>query len=116
MPQTVAQLEIVEELLHPVTIPVGPVHEVVFADLEDPMRSNARPSRSVPAPFALVDQVPLVEHRLHGREDADQETPTAEARRKLEYDLYYVRYGNTLLDAVILLQTVRVMLWPSAAH
>jgi sugar transferase (PEP-CTERM system associated) len=39
-----------------------------------------------------------------------------EARRKLEYDLYYVRYGNTLLDAVIMLQTVRVMLWPSAAH
>ncbi len=41
---------------------------------------------------------------------------SVEARRKLEYDLYYVRYGNTLLDAVILLQTVRVMLWPSAAH
>lgn len=40
----------------------------------------------------------------------------AEARRKLEYDLYYVRYGNTLLDAVILLQTMRVVLWPSAAH
>ncbi len=40
----------------------------------------------------------------------------AEARRKLEYDLYYVRHGNTLLDAVILLQTVRVMLWPSVAH
>jgi sugar transferase (PEP-CTERM system associated) len=40
----------------------------------------------------------------------------AAARRKLEYDLYYVRYGNTLLDAVIMLQTVRVMLWPSAAH
>jgi sugar transferase (PEP-CTERM system associated) len=39
-----------------------------------------------------------------------------EARRKLEYDLYYVRYGNTLLDAVIMLQTLRVMLWPSAAH
>jgi sugar transferase (PEP-CTERM system associated) len=42
-------------------------------------------------------------------------TPAA-ARRKLEYDLYYVRYGNTLLDAVILLQTLRVMLWPNAAH
>ena len=39
-----------------------------------------------------------------------------EARKKLEYDLYYVRYGNTLLDAVIMLQTLRVMLWPSAAH
>jgi sugar transferase (PEP-CTERM system associated) len=40
----------------------------------------------------------------------------AESLRKLEYDLYYVRYGNTLLDAVILLQTVRVMLWPNPAH
>lgn len=40
----------------------------------------------------------------------------AEARRKLEYDLYYVRYGSTLLDAVILLQTLRLMLWPSVAH
>jgi sugar transferase (PEP-CTERM system associated) len=39
-----------------------------------------------------------------------------EARKKLEYDLYYVRYGNTLLDAVIMVQTLRVMLWPSAAH
>jgi sugar transferase (PEP-CTERM system associated) len=39
-----------------------------------------------------------------------------DARKKLEYDLYYVRYGNTLLDAVIMVQTLRVMLWPSAAH
>ena len=44
-------------------------------------------------------------------------TSTADgARKKLEYDLYYVRYGNTLLDAVIMVQTLRVMLWPSAAH
>ncbi len=40
----------------------------------------------------------------------------ADHRHRLEYDLYYVRYGNILLDAVILLQTVRIVLWPSASH
>jgi exopolysaccharide biosynthesis polyprenyl glycosylphosphotransferase len=39
-----------------------------------------------------------------------------EARRKLEYDLYYVKYGSVLMDFVILLQTVRVVFWPSSAR
>ncbi len=40
----------------------------------------------------------------------------ADAARKLELDLYYVKYGNILMDIVIILQTARVMLWPSSAR
>lgn len=39
-----------------------------------------------------------------------------EARRKLEFDLYYIKYGSILMDFVILLQTVRVVFWPSSAR
>ena len=34
-----------------------------------------------------------------------------DARHKLEYDLYYVKNYSTFLDLVILIQTVRVILW-----
>src|SRR5213079_2417364 len=33
-----------------------------------------------------------------------------EARMKLEYDLFYVRYGSLFLDIAILLQTVRYLM------
>ena len=36
----------------------------------------------------------------------------ADAREKLAYDLYYVKNRSLFLDIVILLQTVRVVLWP----
>lgn len=39
-----------------------------------------------------------------------------DAARKLEYDLYYVKYGNILMDIVITMQTARVVLWPSSAN
>ena len=39
-----------------------------------------------------------------------------DARRKLEYDLYYLKNCSIFLDMVILLQTVRVVLWPNSAH
>ena len=35
-----------------------------------------------------------------------------DARRKLEYDLYYVKHQSLLLDLIIILQTVRVILFP----
>jgi lipopolysaccharide/colanic/teichoic acid biosynthesis glycosyltransferase len=35
---------------------------------------------------------------------------------KLQYDLYYLRNYNLLLDLFIVIQTVRVILWPAGAR
>jgi sugar transferase (PEP-CTERM system associated) len=39
-----------------------------------------------------------------------------DARSKLSYDLYYVKNFSILFDLTILLQTLRVVLWPSGAR
>ncbi len=39
-----------------------------------------------------------------------------DARSKLSYDLYYVKNFSILFDFVILLQTLRVVFWPSGAR
>jgi sugar transferase (PEP-CTERM system associated) len=39
-----------------------------------------------------------------------------DARSKLSYDLYYVKNFSILFDIVILLQTLRVVLWPSGVR
>ncbi|PAL25237.1 TIGR03013 family XrtA/PEP-CTERM system glycosyltransferase [Sphingopyxis sp. GW247-27LB] len=39
-----------------------------------------------------------------------------DARVKLEYDLYYAKNYSPFLDLLILLQTVRVVLWPEGAR
>jgi sugar transferase (PEP-CTERM system associated) len=39
-----------------------------------------------------------------------------DARAKLSYDLYYVKNFSILFDFLILLQTLRVVLWPSGAR
>jgi sugar transferase (PEP-CTERM system associated) len=39
-----------------------------------------------------------------------------DARHKLEYDLYYAKNYTPFLDVLILLQTVRVVLWPEGAR
>jgi sugar transferase (PEP-CTERM system associated) len=39
-----------------------------------------------------------------------------DARQKLEYDLYYAKNYTPFLDLVILLQTLRVILWPEGAR
>lgn len=36
--------------------------------------------------------------------------------KKLQYDLYYVRHYSLLLDLFIVIQTVRVILWPSGVR
>jgi sugar transferase (PEP-CTERM system associated) len=41
---------------------------------------------------------------------------TADARHKLEYDLYYAKNYTPFLDLLILLQTARVILWPEGAR
>ena len=41
---------------------------------------------------------------------------TEDARQKLEYDLYYAKNYSPFLDLLILLQTVRVVLWPDGAR
>ena len=38
-----------------------------------------------------------------------------DARHKLEYDLYYAKNYSPFLDLLILLQTIRVVLWPQEA-
>lgn len=39
-----------------------------------------------------------------------------DARVKLKYDLYYVKNGSLLLDFLILMETVRVIVWPDGAR
>ena len=39
-----------------------------------------------------------------------------DARHKLEYDLYYAKNYSPFLDLLILLQTLRVVIWPSGAR
>lgn len=39
-----------------------------------------------------------------------------DARAKLEYDLYYAKNYTPFLDVVILLQTLRVVMWPEGAR
>ncbi len=39
-----------------------------------------------------------------------------DARRKLEYDLYYIKNYSLVFDLLIILQTVRVVLFPSGAR
>ena len=39
-----------------------------------------------------------------------------DARNKLEYDLYYAKNYSPFLDMLILLQTLRVVLWPAGAR
>jgi sugar transferase (PEP-CTERM system associated) len=39
-----------------------------------------------------------------------------DARHKLEYDLYYAKNYTPFLDVLIILQTVRVLLWPEGAR
>jgi len=36
----------------------------------------------------------------------------SDARQKLEYDLYYIKHFGLMLDTIIVLQTIRVVLWP----
>jgi sugar transferase (PEP-CTERM system associated) len=39
-----------------------------------------------------------------------------DARQKLEYDLYYAKNYTPFLDILILLQTIRVVIWPDGAR
>jgi len=39
-----------------------------------------------------------------------------DARRKLEYDLFYMKHFNVLRDLAILLQTCRIVLWPQGVR
>jgi sugar transferase (PEP-CTERM system associated) len=39
-----------------------------------------------------------------------------DARQKLSYDLYYVKNRSIFLDFLILIQTIRVIVWPSGAR
>ena len=37
-----------------------------------------------------------------------------DARSKLSYDLYYVKKSNFLFDLLIIMQTLRVLIWPGS--
>lgn len=50
--------------------------------------------------------------QLHYRYAASEE----ESKRKLEYDLYYVKFFGLFLDLVIILQTIRVVIWPNGVR
>lgn len=40
----------------------------------------------------------------------------ADARAKLEYDLYYAKNYTLFLDILILLKTIRIIVWPDGAR
>jgi sugar transferase (PEP-CTERM system associated) len=40
----------------------------------------------------------------------------ADAREKLQYDLYYLRHYTLMLDFIIVLQTIKVIIWPLKAN
>jgi lipopolysaccharide/colanic/teichoic acid biosynthesis glycosyltransferase len=39
-----------------------------------------------------------------------------DSKIKLEHDLYYIKYYSLILDLIIILQTVRVVLWGEGAR
>jgi lipopolysaccharide/colanic/teichoic acid biosynthesis glycosyltransferase len=39
-----------------------------------------------------------------------------DARRKLEYDLYYMKNYSLLRDIAIMLQTFRILVWPQGVR
>lgn len=39
-----------------------------------------------------------------------------DARKKLEYDLYYLKYYSLIRDALIIFQTIRIVIWPQGAR
>jgi len=36
-----------------------------------------------------------------------------DAKHKLQYDLYYIKYFSIMRDFVIIVQTIRVVFWPN---
>ena len=40
----------------------------------------------------------------------------ADAREKLSYDLYYIKNYSIFLDLIVLMQTVRVVIWPQGVR
>ncbi len=72
----------------------------------------------------LADQIPLYHERhvakagLTGWAQVNYPYGASidDARSKLSYDLYYVKNFNVLFDFLIILQTVRVVLWPSGVR
>jgi lipopolysaccharide/colanic/teichoic acid biosynthesis glycosyltransferase len=39
-----------------------------------------------------------------------------DAKQKLQFDLYYIKYFSILRDLVIILQTIRVVIWPNKSR
>ena len=39
-----------------------------------------------------------------------------DARKKLQYDLYYIKHYSVFLDLIIILQTIRVIFWPKGVR
>ena len=82
-----------------------------------------RPERPVFV-AALAAQIPLYNERhmvkagLTGWAQVNYPygASVEDARSKLSYDLYYVKNFSILFDLVILLQTLREVLWPSGVR
>jgi sugar transferase (PEP-CTERM system associated) len=78
-----------------------------------------RPERGVFVD-ALTDEIPYYSERHHVKPGitgwAQLNYPygasVEDARKKLQYDLYYVKNYSIFLDLLIIIQTVRVVLWP----
>ena len=72
----------------------------------------------------LAEEVPFYDHRhalkpgLTGWAQLYHHyaASTDDAKRKLEYDLYYLTHCGFFLDFLIILQTVRVVIWPNGVR
>ncbi len=69
------------------------------------------------AEIPLYDQRHLVKAGLTGWAQVNYPYGASinDARSKLSYDLYYVKNFSVLFDILIILQTLRVVLWPGAS-
>ncbi len=72
----------------------------------------------------LAEQIPFYKERHEVKPGitgwAQLNSPYAasvdEAKQKLQYDLYYIKNYSIFLDIIVLMQTVRVVLWPEGVR
>ena len=72
----------------------------------------------------LDEQIPFYTERHHVRPgltgwaqiNERYGASVEDAKRKLEYDLYYLKHHNIVLDILILMKTISVVIWPNGVR
>jgi lipopolysaccharide/colanic/teichoic acid biosynthesis glycosyltransferase len=75
-------------------------------------------TRDLAAQLPLYEERHLVKAGLTGWAQVNYPYGASlnDARSKLSYDLYYVKNFSVLFDLLIILQTLRVVLWPGGVR